>query len=145
MRSRRLAVSLGPCRNLAITERTIGLFHPMRRFPVDYRVLNFQRRNRTFHFWEFAAQILLVPRQDPRIIPATERQSAVTIEFDLVNPVTGRHGADELCFHRLDVVRETAGSGGAWFHKYIALGTRRRRAAFSGASANPSPTCPLLF
>ncbi len=44
---------------------------------------------------------------------ATERQRAVTVEFDLINPVAGRYGLYEFGFHRLDEVRETVGRGGA--------------------------------
>ena len=38
------------------------------------------------HFLEFLTQVFFVSRKDSRFIAAAQRQSAITVEFDFVDP-----------------------------------------------------------
>ena len=54
--------------------------------------------------WEFLTEILLVAGQDPGFVSAAERESAVTVKLDFVEPVSRPDRIDQLRFHRLDKV-----------------------------------------
>jgi hypothetical protein len=116
MRSRRLAVSLGPCSILGAIERTTGLFHPMRRFPR--RLL--RPRISSAAIESFTSGNLL-PRsygslKESAFHCRSAEPCAIPIKFDFVDPTAaGWHGADELCFHWLNEVGRRAGMAARTF------------------------------
>jgi len=55
---------------------------------------------------------LVVPAHHAlRFNSAAKRQSPITVEFDFVDPIAGRHSVNELCFHRPDEIWKAGGSG----------------------------------
>jgi hypothetical protein len=45
-------------------------------------------------------------RERTRVSPPPRSQSAVTVELDFIDPITGPRGIDKLCFHRFHKVRQ---------------------------------------
>jgi hypothetical protein len=66
--------------------------------------LDIEDGNRIRDFGEPLAEIFFVPREDLRLIAVTERQSPVTVEFDLIDPISGPNGVNQLRLHRFDKV-----------------------------------------
>jgi hypothetical protein len=46
-----------------------------------------------------------------------QRQRAVTVEFDFVDPLAGERRVDELCLHRLHKVKHASRSDRTVFHE----------------------------
>lgn len=64
-----------------------------------------ERSNRISYVCEFLCKIISVSLHDSCFAAAAERQSAVTVELDFLDPVTGPRRIDKLRFHRFHKVR----------------------------------------
>ena len=84
---------------------------------INYCIVNVERSDRIDYLWKLFSEILLVPREEPGCVPASQRQSAITVKLDLKGSGAGRYWAGQFRFHRLYKVRHQGGTG--WpFHDF---------------------------
>jgi hypothetical protein len=80
--------------------------------------------DRAGYLGELLPEILLIARENPRLVAAAERQRAVTVKLDFVEPISGSDRVGKLCFH--------------WLHKVRQRGRRRFNREPGNADATPT-------